>query len=160
FYLLIAVGGVLGGLFNSLLAPVVFTSLLEYPVAVGLACVVARPFEGSGRPRTILTWVLDLAVPAALVGVYVGGFALMGMQKIEGEWIAPTFAAVLAASCLLFMARPVRAGLGVLALLAIAVTGLGSPEQVLHAERTFFGVHRVVQLPDEKAHKLLHGVTV
>ncbi len=38
FYLCIAAGGVLGGLFNVLIAPMVFNSLVEYPLALVLAC--------------------------------------------------------------------------------------------------------------------------
>src|SRR6185436_19343456 len=41
FYLWIAVGGVLGGLFNALLAPLIFSSVLEYPLVVVLACMIA-----------------------------------------------------------------------------------------------------------------------
>lgn len=41
FYLLMSVGGVLGGLFNGILAPLVFDDLWEYPIAIGL-CVFAR----------------------------------------------------------------------------------------------------------------------
>ena len=38
-------GGVLGGLFNALLAPVLFknTGLTEYPLAIVLACFLLRP---------------------------------------------------------------------------------------------------------------------
>jgi hypothetical protein len=45
FYLWISVGGVLGGLFNALLAPLLFrkTGLTEYPVALVLACFLLRP---------------------------------------------------------------------------------------------------------------------
>jgi hypothetical protein len=39
FYLLIALGGALGGLFVSVVAPAVFDSLAEYPIALGGCCV-------------------------------------------------------------------------------------------------------------------------
>lgn len=42
FYLWLAVGGVLGGLFNALLAPLVFSSIAEYPLVLTLACLL-RP---------------------------------------------------------------------------------------------------------------------
>jgi hypothetical protein len=42
FYLLISVGGVLGGLFNALVAPLVFSSLIEYPLVMVLACALLR----------------------------------------------------------------------------------------------------------------------
>src|ERR671933_652873 len=37
FYLWVAVGGMLGGVFNALIAPVVFNSVVEYPLAIILA---------------------------------------------------------------------------------------------------------------------------
>ncbi len=38
FYLWMSLGGVLGGLFNTLLAPVLFNSVVEYPLALMAAC--------------------------------------------------------------------------------------------------------------------------
>ena len=38
FYFWISLGGVLGGLFNALVAPLIFTRILEYPIAVITAC--------------------------------------------------------------------------------------------------------------------------
>src|SRR4029450_1200886 len=40
FYFWIALGGMLGGLFNALVAPVVFDSILEYPLVLVAGCVV------------------------------------------------------------------------------------------------------------------------
>src|SRR5712691_293367 len=63
FYLLIAVGGALGGLFNALVAPVLFTSLAEYPLAMVLACMLAN----RRRPRPSATGrVLLVAVAVPL----------------------------------------------------------------------------------------------
>ncbi len=42
FYLWLSAGGVLGGLFNAVVAPLVFSSVLEYPVVLVLACLL-RP---------------------------------------------------------------------------------------------------------------------
>ena len=39
FYLWVAVGGVLGGVFNALVAPVAFDTVVEYPLAIILACM-------------------------------------------------------------------------------------------------------------------------
>src|SRR5919112_790711 len=39
FYLWVSVGGVLGGVFNALVAPVAFSTVVEYPLAIILACV-------------------------------------------------------------------------------------------------------------------------
>ncbi len=40
FYLWLSVGGVLGGVFNALVAPLVFDSVAEYPLTVVLACLL------------------------------------------------------------------------------------------------------------------------
>src|SRR5215217_5924300 len=39
FYLWVSVGGVLGGVFNALVAPVAFSTVIEYPLAIVLACL-------------------------------------------------------------------------------------------------------------------------
>src|ERR671914_182251 len=39
FYLWVSVGGVLGGVFNALIAPVAFSTVIEYPLAIVLACM-------------------------------------------------------------------------------------------------------------------------
>src|SRR5262249_51676142 len=46
FYLWLSVGGVPGGLFNALLAPLVFQGLLEYPLMIVAACLL-RPAENA-----------------------------------------------------------------------------------------------------------------
>jgi hypothetical protein len=48
YYLWIAVGGALGSVFNVLIAPVLFTSILEYPLAIVIACMLQR-----GEPRSV-----------------------------------------------------------------------------------------------------------
>ena len=40
FYLWVAVGGVLGGVFNALVAPVAFDTVVEYPLMIILACLL------------------------------------------------------------------------------------------------------------------------
>jgi spermidine synthase len=40
FYLWVAVGGVLGGVFNALVAPIAFNTVAEYPLAIVLACLL------------------------------------------------------------------------------------------------------------------------
>ena len=52
FYLAMSVGGVLGGLFNALVAPLVFTGLTEYPLALILACLLQPPGEKIIVPST------------------------------------------------------------------------------------------------------------
>ncbi|HEV3117015.1 MAG TPA: fused MFS/spermidine synthase, partial [Gemmataceae bacterium] len=57
FFLLMSLGGVLGGLFNALVAPLIFNDLYEYEVALVLACMLIPPL-GSAGGTSITTWIL------------------------------------------------------------------------------------------------------
>src|SRR6185436_7200805 len=48
FYAWMSLGGVLGGIFAALLAPQIFTTVLEYPLLI-LAALFARPLIGATR---------------------------------------------------------------------------------------------------------------
>ena len=42
FYFCMALGGMLGGLFNTLAAPLLFSTVVEYPLILVLACLCGR----------------------------------------------------------------------------------------------------------------------
>lgn len=67
FYLLMSIGGVLGGLFNALLAPVIFPDIIEYPLALVLACLLIPPLEGE-KPTQ-----LGPLLGTSLMGFFLGG---------------------------------------------------------------------------------------
>jgi spermidine synthase len=67
FYLLLSLGGVLGGLFNALLAPMLFTSLAEYPLAMVFAALLIPRLDEPAGPTAPRTRWLDLLLPAALL---------------------------------------------------------------------------------------------
>src|SRR5208337_4460172 len=50
FYLWMSLGGVLGGLFSALVAPLIFTSVLEYPLMMVAACLLRPPVGCRERP--------------------------------------------------------------------------------------------------------------
>src|SRR5215813_8182074 len=56
YYLWIAVGGALGSIFNVLIAPLLFTSIVEYPLAIVIACMLQRtePRNRDGRQSSYL----------------------------------------------------------------------------------------------------------
>ena len=49
FYVTIALGGLLGGVWNALVAPLLFDRVVEYPLALVLACLVAPGFRRCDR---------------------------------------------------------------------------------------------------------------
>jgi hypothetical protein len=70
FFLWVSLGGVLGGLFNSLIAPLIFTELNEYPLALIAACFLQPAVVAGGQSRR----VLDIVIPLVIAGVTVALF--------------------------------------------------------------------------------------
>lgn len=142
FYICISLGGWIGGVFNALIAPFLFTSVMEYPLMVAAAAFL-RPgatgnqAPGGGRLRHLL-WPGALAVglAAALWWLRGGGASYPA---------ALTVVCGLAAVAVFFMrARPVRFGLGVVAILLFGKLALPRTADLLFAERNFFGINRIV----------------
>jgi SAM-dependent methyltransferase len=147
FYLVESTGGVLGGAFAALLAPLIFDSLWEYPLALALAALL---WPGVRRAKPL--GVGDLAWPVALgVVVYV---ALT--QSGDENLVLIVGVAV----CALFaLRRPARLAAGLAALFIAGTAGLaaeGTP--VIERERNFFGVRTVEQSADVRS--LVHGTTL
>ncbi len=142
FYLWMSVGGVLGGLFNALLAPQLFNSIAEYPVVIVLAALLATPRLGDERDDRRQRMV-DLAVPVALGVVTIALVLLVQQTDLAASppglvvcFGLPTFASFFCSR------RPVRFGLALAVVLAASML-YGEQQDQLHAERSFFGLHRV-----------------
>lgn len=151
FYLWLSVGGALGGFFNAILAPLMFSSVVEYPLMIVLGCLM-RPWKTEGLSR----W--DVGSPLALLFLLCA--ILLTLQQIEAPWhMYLILFTVSLVTAYFLVERPVRFGL---AILAVFVGGaLYSPElgKTLHAERNFFGVLRVMMDEPKTVHYLLHGTT-
>src|SRR5262249_11874568 len=72
FYLWMSVGGVLGGLFNALIAPLIFhrVGMVEYPLALALAALV-RP-RGEEQPAGPRLRTADVVLVLVLLATSVG----------------------------------------------------------------------------------------
>jgi SAM-dependent methyltransferase len=75
FYLLLSIGGVLGGVFNGLVAPSIFHDLYEYPIAIGLVCV-ARETRSAARSLVFAILVGGALFIAMALGVQRGRIVL------------------------------------------------------------------------------------
>ncbi len=80
FYLWMSVGGMLGGVFNALFAPVIFTGLTELPMAIALGCVL-RPLTNRLAIVEKPILVASLAILGAITGYLI---ALPGFGGIPG----------------------------------------------------------------------------
>ena len=159
FYLWMSVGGVLGGLFNAIVAPVVFRSVVEYPLAMVLACLVLpsrRRTRSDPRARR-----LDFALPVGL-GLAAGGlvWGLHSVGLTSGSLSRALALGLPAMLCFSFKERPIRFGLGLGAVLLVIAwyAGLDNGRAVCQ-ERNFFGVKRVVVDPQRRLRILVHGST-
>jgi hypothetical protein len=153
FYLWMAVGGVLGGLFNALLAPLVFQSVVEYPLVLVLACLL-RPRQG---PVTGPDLALPLVLGAATAGL---ALAVQALGVESGPVSVALIFAVPAVLCYTFHSRTAMFGLGLGALLLAGSLYQGVHGSTQYRKRSFFGVHRVTVNPERGFRELVHGNTV
>ena len=150
FYLLVAVGGALGGMFVSLLAPVIFDRVWEYPIAIAAALLLRGDTARLPGRRALIA-----AGAAVLVLVTLGGLAAQ-----PGSPFPPVAAAIGIGGALLVLlvtisaAKPVLAA-AVFVILGVSVWGIGS---AVYTDRTFFGVYRVTANASD--HLLINGSTV
>jgi hypothetical protein len=169
FYIWLSVGGVLGGLFNALVAPMVFDTLAEYPMVIVLACLL-RPPPDLTEQKARARW-FDMGLPFTATIIF--GISRFGLGRVLSLGIARSeifsviwliaiiFISCLAGViCLSFSDRPIRFGLGVGGLMLAGVLFASGQNQVLYSERNFFGLIKVLYEPESDCHLLFHGTTL
>ena len=158
FYLIMSFGGMLGGLFNTFVAPFVFDAVYEYPLMI-VASLLLRPGLLSSK------WLRDSWFPITiLIGgslIYISSEALFDYLDIVGGGLI-----LLAGLSYSYRHQPL--GLGLLTAVILFFTlGLHSlASTTLFQERSFFGVLSVRNsvIMDENQHpetvrELYHGTT-
>jgi SAM-dependent methyltransferase len=157
FYLWIAVGGLLGGMFNVLLAPVLYDTVREYPYALILALGLRPALGAYGRSHSRRALLLDLLLPALLLAAVFATFKLPKPPLEWGRWGPEIALGVAMAIAAAFVRRPLRLALGAAAVFAGYTLSLAQDEDVLVQARSFFGVYRVKQ--SFQYHVLTSGTT-
>mgnify|MGYP005814561049 CR=1 FL=1 len=166
YYLWIALGGVVGGLFAALVAPLVFDWTWEHPILLLAAALLvpARPLTRRiGRLWTaygLWSRLLRILAPP--------------LSLLLGWWLGAVFAAV-DTPALQMAAVAVLAGLGVLSIgrpiqftwhLAMLMLALGGWQQIdistipFARQRSFFGIYTIENSHADMARRLLHGTTL
>ncbi len=153
FYLWISVGGVLGGIFNSLIAPSVFHSVMELPLVLIFAAWLRRTDEQQSPAAARKDWLLPLALGLCMVAVILG-LARLGVQPGHVETTLVFGYSML--WCLSFGKRRLRFALGLVAMLLASWT-YAPYGHVLAARRSFFGIYRVMDSPGGRLRYLFHG---
>jgi len=154
FYLWMSVGGVIGGAFNAFLAPVIFNSVIEYPLVLVLAAF-ARPIG----PRTLPLWrwlLFVVAMATAISAAILVSFLGAGVVVKSLLTVTMIAAFVLRANSIVFA--------GLLAILIVSANMVGDRVEVLQTWRSFFGVVRQsrVDVPNfaNGIMMLSHGTTL
>jgi hypothetical protein len=158
FYLFLSVGGALGGVFNALLAPVIFNDVIEYPLVLIVACLL--------RPGLLPNWktswrsIGDFALPALMLGllVFLDRYTDLNLQDLSE---AGSFVVVIICAIAVFawQARSIRFGLGIAALIAAGYL-ISNNDDVLQQTRNFYGVLKVVADDSPPEHILYNGTTL
>ena len=158
FYLCLSIGGVLGGIFNSLIAPVVFHTVLELPLVLILAAFMRpiaaqTPSAGAGVWARRKDWLLPIALGVCMV-VVILTVAHFGIKPGHVETTLVFGYSML--WCLSFGKRRLRFTLGLIAILAASWIYAPFGETLL-ARRSFFGVYRVINSSDGRYRLFFHG---
>ena len=159
YFLWMSVGGVLGGIFSTLLAPLLFRGILEYPLAIVLACIF-RPAGGIEKEAPFYRHS-DFLLPAG-IGVLTIALALTTQRfgLHTGQLGVLLTFGVPAMLVLRSADKPLRYALGLAALIVGGAGYVGPLGKSADVERNFFGVVRVTDDPSGKLRLLVHGNTV
>ena len=156
YYLWIAVGGVLGGAFNALLAPLIFSTPVEYPVAIILALLM-RPV--TPQEKTTAMW-FRIVFPLFILAITFNLSSIAPRLGFSGRAENFVMLAPLALCLAFSFRRPIVFGLALAAFMSGITLKLNARTQTLTTERNFFGVWRVTAKPNEELRYLHHGSTV
>ena len=159
FYLWMSLGGVLGGIFNAIVAPLAFHTVVEFPLALILAALL-RPNIDLDTRKSRARW-LDFILPFILAVWMVGLVAILQRSRLKPGQLLHYLLLLAPAMlfCLSFAKRPLRFALGVGVLLFASSFYTGPYGHILHTERSFFGVYRIADDEAGKYRQLFHGST-
>ncbi len=157
FYLCLAVGGTLGGIANSVIAPLIFNGFLEYPIALVVAhmCLSVRGPSVSRRDGLEAVALVGCGLALVLIGEEI--LRALGSQTR----LATTAVRLALPLSLAFMARPhwlLRGGILGLIVATLIVAGK-NPVEVWRT-RTFYGTLQVIESGGTRAlvnGRILHG---
>lgn len=158
FYLLMSLGGVIGGIFNGLIAPLIFNAVWEYPLMLCLALMLA-PWR-KPKPVNRQEWLRMLQFPGLVVIITIFLVLLIKAFNYHGQTIGYGILFSVAMVVAYSQSRnPLVFGLSVGGFFAmVSIIGF-SQSRVVYQERSFFGVNRIVNAED-RFHLLIHGTTV
>lgn len=155
YYLYLSFGGVLGGIFCSLIAPAVFSYVYEYGLTLLLAGLLLPGVKPEGNVRSTIAFVAPVvAAVLSVIGfkIAVRRFNTEGMQHLVSA-LPP---------CLIALAMvPFRYvfALSLVGFWAYGIYNQRGVSALIYESRSFFGMLRVLRLYEGQVHALSHGTT-
>ncbi len=159
FYLIMSFAGMLGGMFNTFVAPFIFNAVYEYPIMI-VAALFLRPGFSSQK------LALHTLFPVLLFSLGFSVYLLNDNLSQSVIYSATNALILLAGLSYAFRSHPISLALltGVILFFTLGIQNLIS--NTIYQERSFFGVLSVREsvLIDEKNkpekyHELFHGTT-
>ncbi|GJM23739.1 MAG: hypothetical protein DHS20C16_01540 [Phycisphaerae bacterium] len=160
FYLLMSVGGVLGGIANSIVSPMVFSTLAEYPLVMVIACFALASKPKLGKPDKRVAQDFGYAV---VFGIVIAAMLFYMLKDNTGNTRSfnPLALLVPAAMCWACTNRPIRYAFMVASMVTVSLICFEmKSDRSLHMGRNFYGTKRVVVDPNNTVHTFIHGATV
>lgn len=171
FYFCLSIGGALGGMFNSIIAPAIFRSAIEYPLSIALAVAVltyiAQAHQEAQKFKLWHVAYCGIAVLGLSGALYLGlaqsaGMFLQAVAAFNANIF--TYASLIAAVLIALAARraPVIVTVCTLAALSTIVVGdkYAFGLKLLHQDRNFFGVQRVMESADGTYREIQHNTVI
>jgi hypothetical protein len=164
YYLIMSFAGMLGGMFNTFVAPFIFNAVYEYPIMI-VAALMLRPNLQAATHSRWKQLAFDISFPAIL---FITGMIIYSASDQLGANIDAIGAALILLAGLNYAFRRRAISLAALTAVIIIFTfGLHNIlTNTLFQERTFFGVLSVrqstllnEQQQPEHYHELFHGTT-
>lgn len=157
FYLMIAIGGFLGGIFNSLVAPIIFNGATEYPLILSLAClfILGEKFWPLSN-YTVLVPIVTVCSSIVLYFLNIGDFLPLKIYNYLYTFIFTV--AILAMFKL--KRQPLNLSLQCFALMFVLPMTFQNAYTTLFQYRNFFGVIKIREFADLNLRSFLHGTTL
>ena len=158
FYLLVSIGGLIGGFLVALVAPLVFVDIFEYQIVLATVAALLPAVVSNRRG-------LRLLVAAGALGIVVAGLSVVyigfpGFDKNLTLLVGGAFVmALICAPALIFLrAWPVVLASALLAVFLVPTALSRSLDEHVARARTFFGVYRIIE--SNGVRSFYHGTTL
>jgi len=158
YYLYISIGGAMGGLFNGVLAPLLFEGVTELPLVLVVMFLLLQKREAPSPGKSLGK---DLLFPL-LIGLWTTAMAIL-IPRLTLEpyqlWMFVLFGLPLIVSYT-FLHHPRRFGLALGAIFVASTFFHAISGQIIHTGRNFFGTFKIARHPEGPTLRFFHGTTL